>query len=92
MAKVFSPSGGPEVVGPPLVGSKIGCLLGSPCLVGRVQHLPKLSCAGEGVGGQKGGGGQDGQFLVSDRQTSPGSLGWASLSRKMYSGMFGVPS
>ncbi len=57
MAWVVSPSGGSEMVGPPLVGSKIGCLPGSPGLVGRVQLLPKLSCVGEGVGGQKGGGG-----------------------------------
>ncbi len=63
-----------EAVGPLLVGSKIGCLPGSPGLVGRVQLLPKLSCAGESLGGQKGSGGQDGQGLVGDGQTSPGSL------------------
>jgi hypothetical protein len=74
MAQVVSPSDGPEAVGPPLVGSKIGCLLGSPGLVGRVQLPPKLSCAGEAAGGQKGGGGHDGQGLVGDVQTSPGSL------------------
>ncbi len=56
------------------MGSKIGCLPGSPGLVGRFQLLPKLSCAGEGVRGQKRGGGQDGQGLVGDGQTSPGSL------------------
>ncbi len=59
MAQVVSPSSGMETVGPLLVGSKVGCLPGSPGLVGRVQLPPKLSCAGEGVGGQKGGGGQD---------------------------------
>ncbi len=74
MAQVVSPSSGTEAVGPLLVGSKVGCLPGSPGLVGRVQLLPKLSCAGEGVGGQKGRGGQDGQGLVGDRQTSPSSL------------------
>jgi hypothetical protein len=63
-----------EGVGPLLLGSKVSCLPGSPGLVGRVQLLPKLSCAGEGVGGQKGGGGQDGQGLVGDGQTSPSSL------------------
>ncbi len=62
------------MVGPPLVGSKIGCLPGSPGLVGRFQLLPKLSCAGEGVGSQKGGGGQDSQGLIGDGHTSPGSL------------------
>jgi hypothetical protein len=56
------------------VGSKVGCLPCSPGLVGRVQLLPKLSCAGEGVGSQKGGEGQDGQGLVGDEQTSPSSL------------------
>ncbi len=74
MTQVVSPSGGMEADGPLLVGSKIGCLPGSPGLVGRVQLLPKLSCAGEGVRGQKGGGGQDNQGLVGDGQTSPGSL------------------
>ncbi len=74
MDQVVSPSSGTEVVDPLLVGSKVGCLPGSPGLVGRVQLLPKLSCVGEGVGGQKGGGGQDGQGLVSDGQTSPGNL------------------
>ncbi len=39
MAQVVSPSSGQEAVGPPLVGSKIGCLPGSPGLVGRVQLL-----------------------------------------------------
>ena len=56
------------------MGSKVGCLPGSPGLVGRVRLLPKLSGVGEGVGGQKGGGGQDGQGLVGDGQTSPSSL------------------
>jgi hypothetical protein len=56
-----------EAVGPLLVGSKVGCLPGCPGLVDRVQLLPKLSGAGEGVGGQKDGGGQDGQGLVGDR-------------------------
>jgi hypothetical protein len=65
---------GTEAVGPLLVGSKVGCFPGSPGLVDRVQLLPKLSYAGEGVGGQKGGEGQDGQGLVGDGQTSPGSL------------------
>ncbi len=74
MAQVVSPSSGTEAVGPLLVGSKVGCLSGSPGLVGRVQLLPKLSCAGEGVGSQMGGGGQDGQGLVGDGQTSPISL------------------
>ncbi len=74
MAQVVSPSSGAEAVGPLLVGSKVGCLPDSPGLVGRVQLLPKLRCAGEGVGGQKGGGGQDGQGLVGDGQTSPSSL------------------
>ncbi len=73
MAQVVSPSSATKVVGPLLVGSKVGCLPGSPGLVGRVQLLPKLSCAGEGVGGQKGGGGHDGQGLIGDGQTSPGS-------------------
>jgi hypothetical protein len=59
-----------EAVGPLLGGNKVGCLPGSLGLVGRVQLLPKLSCAGEGVSGQKGGGGQDGQGLVGDGQTS----------------------
>jgi hypothetical protein len=62
------------MVGPLFAGSKVGCLPGSPGLVGRVQLLPKLSGAGEGVGSQKGCGGQDGQGLVGDRQTSPSSL------------------
>ncbi len=48
--------------------SKVGCLPGSPGLVGRVQLLPKLSCVGEGVSGQKGSGGQDGLGLVGDKQ------------------------
>ncbi len=74
MAQVVNPSSGTEAVGPLLVGSKVGCLPGSPGLVGRVQLLPKLSCVGEGVGGQKGGGGQDGQGVVGDRQTIPSSL------------------
>ncbi len=73
MAPVVSPSSGTEAVGPLLVGSKVGCLPGSPGLVGRVQLIPKLSGAEEGVGGQKGGGGH-GQSLVCDRQTSPRSL------------------
>ncbi len=74
MAQVVSPSSGAEAVGLLLVGSKVGCLPGSSGLVGRVQLLPKLSYAGEGVGGQKGGGGQDGQGLVGDGQTIPSSL------------------
>ncbi len=60
MAQVVSPSSSTEAIGPLLVGSKVGCLPGSPGLVGRVQLLPKLSGAGEGVGGQQGGGGQNG--------------------------------
>ncbi len=67
------------MVGPPFVGSKIGCLPGSPGLVGRIQLFPELSCAGEGVGSQKGGGDQDGQGLVGDGQMSPGSLALAIL-------------
>jgi hypothetical protein len=59
------------VIGPLLVGSKVGSLPSSPGLVGRVKFLPKLSGAGEGVGGQKGGGGQDSQGLVGDRQMGP---------------------
>ncbi len=74
MAQVVSPSSSTEAVGPLLVGSKVGCLPGSPGLIGRVQLLPKLSCVGESVSGQKGFGGQDGQSLVGDRQTSPSSL------------------
>jgi hypothetical protein len=74
LAQVDSPSSGTEAVGPFLVGSKVGCLPGSSGLVSRVQLLPKLSCAGEGDGSQKGGGGQDGQGLVGDRQMSPSSL------------------
>ncbi len=74
MAQVVSPSSGTEAVDPLLVGSMVSCLPGSPGLVGRVQLLTKISCAGEGVGGQKGGGGQDGQGLVGDGQTSPSSL------------------
>ncbi len=74
MAQVVSPSSGMEAVGPLLVGSKLGCLPGSPGLVGRVQLLPKLSDAGEGVGGQKGSGGQDDQGPVGEGQTSPSSL------------------
>ncbi len=69
MAQVVNPPSGAEAVGPLLVGSKVGRLPGSPGLVGGVKFLPKLSCAGEGVGGLKGGGGQDGQGLVGDGQT-----------------------
>ncbi len=79
MAQVVRPSSGTEAVGPLLVGSKVGCFQGSLGLVGRVQLLPKLSCAGEGVGSQKGGGGQDGQGLVGDKQTSPSSLAFGNL-------------
>ncbi len=92
MAQVVSPTSGMEVVGPLFVGSKVGCLPGSPGLVGRVQRLPKLSGVGEGVGGQKSGGGQDSQGLVGDGQTCPSSLALATSSRKIYSGMSGVPS
>ncbi len=74
MAQIVSPSSGTEALGPLLVGSKVGCLPGSPGLIGGVQFLPKLSGAGEGVGGQKGGGGQDGQGLVGDRQMGPSCL------------------
>ncbi len=70
MAQVVRSSSGKEAVGPLLLGSKVGCLPGSPGLVGRVQLLPKLSCAGEGDGGQKGGGGQVGQGLAGDGQMS----------------------
>jgi hypothetical protein len=79
LAQVVSPSSGMEAVGPLLVGSKVGCLPGSLGLVCRVQLLPKLSYAGEGVSGQKGGGGQDGQRLVSDGQPSPSSLALSVL-------------
>jgi hypothetical protein len=74
LAQVVSPSGGMEVVGPLLVGSKVGCLPGSSGLVNRFQLFPKLRCAGEGVGSQKGSEGHDGQGLVGDVQTSPSSL------------------
>ncbi len=74
MAQVVSPSSGTEAVGPLLVGSKVGCLPGNPGLVGTVQLLPKLSGAGEGVGSQKGSGGQDGQGLVGDGQMGPSSF------------------
>ncbi len=66
MAQVVSPSSGLEAVGPILVGSKVGCLPGSPGLVGGVQFLPKLSGVGEGVGDQKGSGDQDSQGMVGD--------------------------
>ncbi len=56
------------------MGSKVGSLPGSPGLVGGVKFLPKLSGEWEGVGGQKGGGGQDGKGLVGDGQTGPCSL------------------
>ncbi len=82
MLQVVSPSSSMEEVGPILVGSKVGCLLGSPGLVGRVQLLPKLSCAGEGVGSQKGSGGQDGQGLVGDGRTSPSSLALGILQEE----------
>ncbi len=71
MAQVVSPPSGAEVVGSLLVGSKVGSLPGSPGLVGRVKLLPKLSGAGEGVGSQKGSGGQDSQGVVGDSQTGP---------------------
>ncbi len=74
MTQVVSPSSGTEAVGPLLVGSKVGCLPGSPGLVGRVKLLPKLSCVVEGVGSQKGSGGQDGQGLAGDGQTSSSSF------------------
>ncbi len=82
MAQVVSSSSGTEAVGPLLVGSKEGCLLGSPGLVGRVQLLPKLSDARESVGGQKSGGGQDGQGLVGDGQISPSSLALGILQEE----------
>ncbi len=82
MAQVVSPSSGMEAVGPLLVGSKVGCLPGSPGLVGRVQLFPKLSGAGEVVGSQMGGGGQDGQGLVSDGQRSPSSLALGVLQEE----------
>ncbi len=71
-----------EAVDPLLVGSKAGCLPGSPGLVGRVQLLPKLSCVGEGVSGQKGRGGQDSQGLVSDGLMSPSSLALGILQKE----------
>jgi hypothetical protein len=64
------------------VGSKVSSLSGSPGLVGRVKFLPKLSGAGEGVGGQKGGGGQDGQGLVRDGQTGPCCLALRILQQE----------
>ncbi len=82
MAQVVSPSSGTEAVGPLLVGSKIDCLPGSPGLVDRVQVLPKLSGAGEGVDGQKGSGGQDGQDLVGDGQTGPSCLALGILQQE----------
>ncbi len=82
MAQVVSLSSGTEAVGPLLVGSKEGCLPCSPGFVGRVQLLPKLSGRGEGVSGQKGGGGSDGQGLVGDRQTSPSSLSLGILQEE----------
>jgi hypothetical protein len=81
-AEIVSPSSGTEAVSSLLVGSKVGYLPGSPGLVGRVQLLPKLSCAGEGVSGQKGSGGQDGQGPVSDGQTSPSSLALGILKEE----------
>ncbi len=92
MAQVVSPSNGMEAVRPLLVDSKAGCLPGSPGLVSRVRFLPKLGGARESVGGQKVGGGQDSQGLVSDGETGPSSLALGSSSRKMYSGMSSVPS
>ncbi len=82
MAQVVIPSSGTEAVGPLLVGSKVSCLPGSPGLVGRVQLFPKLSGAGEGVGGQKGGGGQDDQGLVGDGQMSHSSLALGVLQEE----------
>ncbi len=82
MAQVVSPSSGTEAVDPLLVGSKVGCLPGSPGHVGGVQFLPKLSGTGEGVGGQKGGGGQDGQGLVSDEQMGPNCLALSVLQQE----------
>ncbi len=64
------------------MGSKVGCFPDSPGLVGGVQFLPKLSGVGEGVGGQKGGGGQDGQGLVDDGQTSPCYLALGVLQQE----------
>ncbi len=66
LAQVVSPPSGTETVGPLLVRSKVGSLPGSPGLIGRVKFLPNLSGGGEGVGSQKGSGGQDGQGLVGD--------------------------
>ncbi len=81
MARVVSPSSGTEAVGSLLVGSKVGCLPGSrSCRQGPTP--PKLSCVGEGVGSQKGGGGQDGQGLVGDRQRSPGSFALGILQEE----------
>ncbi len=74
MAQVVSPFSGMEAFDPLIVGRKVGCLPGSLGLVSRVQLLPKLSGAGEGVGSEKGGGGQDCQGLVGDGQTGPSSL------------------
>ncbi len=82
MAQVVSPPSGTEAVGPLLVGSKVGSLPGSPCLVSGVKLLPKLCGVGEGVGSQKGGGGQDGQGLVSDGQIGPCYLALCILQQE----------
>ncbi len=82
MAQVVSPSSGMEAVGPLLVGSKVGCLLGIPGLIGRIQFLSKLSGAGEGVGGWKGDRGQDGQGLVGDGQMGPSCLALGILQQE----------
>jgi hypothetical protein len=71
-----------EVVGPPLVGGKVGSLPGSLGLFDEAKFLPKISGAGEGVGSQKGGGGQDGQGLVGDRQTGPCCLALCILQQE----------
>ncbi len=74
MAQKVGASSGTDAVGPLLVGSKVGCLPGSPGLASKVQFLPKLSGVGEGVGSQNGSGGQDSQGVVGDGQSSPRSL------------------
>jgi hypothetical protein len=82
LAQVVSPSSSTEAVGPLLVGSKVGCLPISPGLIVGVQFLPKLNGAGDGVHGQKGSEGQDGQGLVGDGQMGPSCLALGILQKE----------